>query len=232
VGSLQVVYSREDTLQIHQRSRTIFRQIHITNFASRTWIIATLGLLCVVGMFGANVAGVDAHHRAACTHSAQTFVNRAICNFDASGDNNASRANAQTLVDTYGMHSDATQSLADDTASAQNTYPYGQCTWWADQRYHQLHGVFVPWHTNANAWQWSARAGDYGWNVSSSPQVGDILVLQPFEQGAASTGHVGVVEQVLSDGHVVASSMNWGAYPGAVSNVQFTPGPGVSFVSA
>lgn len=35
--------------------------------------------------------------------------------------------------------------------AGKNVFPYGACTWWADQRYYQLHGIFVPWHTQANA---------------------------------------------------------------------------------
>lgn len=113
---------------------------------------------------------------------------------------------------------------------AGNVFPYGQCTWWADQRYYQLHGVFVPWTINANAWQWVARAEQFHWMVSQMPQVGDILVLQPGVQGAGSLGHVAVVEKVLSNGDVIASSMNWGSDPQNVTYVQFAPGPGVAFV--
>jgi len=50
-------------------------------------------------------------------------------------------------------------------------------------------------------------------------------------QGAYGLGHVAVVEQVLSNGHVIASTMNWGVYPWQVTYVQFTPGPGVTFIS-
>lgn len=134
------------------------------------------------------------------------------------------------------MSADDTQSSSDDDGSqdaavgTRNTFPYGECTWWADQRYHQLHGVFVPWYRSANAGQWAVQASNYGWHVSGDPQVGDILVLQPNVQGAGSVGHVAVVEQVLSNGHVVASSMNWGINPRAVSHYQFVPGPGVAFV--
>ena len=92
--------------------------------------------------------------------------------------------------------------------SANNVFPFGQCTWWANQRYHQLHGSFVPWRTNANAFQWVARAADAGWRVSGTPMVGSIVVLQPDVEGAQGLGHVGVVEQVLTDGRVIASSMN------------------------
>ena len=113
-----------------------------------------------------------------------------------------------------------------------NSFPYGQCTWWANQRYHQLHGIYVPWTTNANAWQWNGRAYDYHWRVSSSPSVGAIVDLQPWVQGAYDLGHVAVVEQILGNGDVIASNMNWGAYYWEVVNVEFTPGPGVTFISA
>ena len=112
-----------------------------------------------------------------------------------------------------------------------NVFPYGVCTWYADERYYQLHGIYVPWRTNANAWQWTARAYEYGWQVSSAPRVGSIIVLQGGVQGASWLGHVGVVERVLGNGRVLASSMNWGAYPGGVTTWSFSSGPGVAFVN-
>jgi surface antigen len=111
-----------------------------------------------------------------------------------------------------------------------NVYPYGQCTWWANQRYSQMHGIYVPWTTNSDAWEWTARAYDFGWQVSSTPQVGDIIDLQPWVQGASGLGHVAVVEQILTSGDVIASNMNWGSNPGAVVDVEFAPGPGVTFI--
>jgi surface antigen len=116
--------------------------------------------------------------------------------------------------------------------SADNVFPFGQCTWWANQRYHQLHGSFVPWRTNANAFQWVARAIEAGWHVSGIPIVGSIMVLQPDVEGAHGLGHVGVVEQVLTDGRVIASSMNWGNHPSVVTQTTYVPGPGISFISA
>lgn len=109
-------------------------------------------------------------------------------------------------------------------------YPQGQCTWWADERYFQIHHIFVPWTTNADAWQWTARAHDFNWIVSSTPQVGDIIDLQPNVQLASGLGHVGVVEQILPNGHVLASNLNWGANPGQIAYVEFAPGPGVTFI--
>jgi len=112
-----------------------------------------------------------------------------------------------------------------------NYFPYGQCTWWAAQRYYQLHRVFVPWTTQADAWQWASRAQNYHWHVSSHPTVGAIIDLQPWVQGAYGLGHVAVVEKVLRNGHVIASNMNWGARYWQVVDVQFAPGPGVTFIT-
>ncbi len=114
--------------------------------------------------------------------------------------------------------------------SSANLYAIGQCTWWADLRYHEFHGVFVPWTTNADAWQWTDRAHDFGWQVSGTAQVGDIIDLQPNVQLASALGHVGVVEQVLPNGHVLASNRNWGPHPEQVTTVEFVPGPGVTFL--
>ena len=88
----------------------------------------------------------------------------------------------------------------------------------------------MPWHTRANAWEWAARAREFGWHVSSTPVVGAIIDLQPGVQGAFWLGHVAVVEKILSNGHVIASNMSWGAYPWQVTYVEFTPGPGVTFI--
>ena len=112
-----------------------------------------------------------------------------------------------------------------------NWFPYPWCTYWADARYHQMHGVYVPWSTNSNAWQWTARAYQFGWNVSSRPTVGAIINLQPWVQGAYGLGHVGVVEQILRDGSVIASNMSWGSNPYAVVYWHFYPGNGVTFIT-
>jgi surface antigen len=110
-------------------------------------------------------------------------------------------------------------------------FTYGQCTYWADLRYHQLTGFWVPW--GGNAWEWAAGASASGWIVSSSPHVPSIIVLQPGVQGAGSFGHVAVVERINSDGTVYTTNWNWYGNGGGWatwSSWDFTPGPGVSFV--
>lgn len=124
-----------------------------------------------------------------------------------------------------------TSKLHGPPVGARNFFPFGACTWWADQRYFQLHGVFVPWKMQANAWQWVARAYQFGWRVSSAPSPGAIIVLQPWVEGAYGLGHVAVVERILNNGHVIASNMSWGRHPLRITYVQFAPGPGVRFIS-
>ena len=112
-----------------------------------------------------------------------------------------------------------------------NVFPYPACTWWANERYAELHGYYVPWTTNAMAWQWKDRAHDFKWHISTQPEVGSIIDLQPWVQGAYGGGHVAVVEKILHNGHVIASNMSWGANPYTIVDWEFAPGPGVTFLS-
>lgn len=115
--------------------------------------------------------------------------------------------------------------------SGYDGFTYGQCTYWADLRYHQLTGYWVPWGGDAYAWAYGARAS--GWIVSSSPHVPSIIVLGPGVQGASGFGHVAVVERINSDGSVTTSNWNWYAGGGGWARTSywtFYPGPGVTFV--
>ncbi len=115
--------------------------------------------------------------------------------------------------------------------SGYDAFTYGPCTYYADFRYHQLTGNWVPW--GGDAWEWAAGARAYGWNVSSIPHVPSIIVLQPGVQGAGYFGHVAVVEGINKDGSVYATNWNWYANGGGWarwSSWNFSPGPGVSFV--
>jgi surface antigen len=111
-----------------------------------------------------------------------------------------------------------------------NRFFYGQCTYWANMRYHALTGVWVSWIGNAD--QWVSGAISSGWVISGTPRVPSIIVLQPFVQGAGYYGHVAVVEKINPDGSVVTSNWNWAGSWGATTDVTFTPGAGVTFISA
>jgi surface antigen len=115
-------------------------------------------------------------------------------------------------------------------SSSNNSFPYGQCTWWADERYHQLTGFYVPW--TGNAYQWAYNAPSYGWIVSSTPHIPSIMVFQPGVQYASSTyGHVAIAESINSDGSIRTSNMNVYGYAfGTVAYLTNYAGSGVSFV--
>lgn len=107
-------------------------------------------------------------------------------------------------------------------------FAYGQCTYWANMRYHQLTGHWIPWL--GNAYQWAYQASAYGWVNSTSPHVPSVIVLQAGVQGAGGYGHVAVVESINSDGSVTTSNWNWAGNWANTTYVRFTPGSGVSFV--
>jgi surface antigen len=115
--------------------------------------------------------------------------------------------------------------------SGSNNFPYGQCTWWASERYHYLTGYYVEWSGNAFQWAYNAPAHP-GWVVSSVPHVPSIVVFQPGVQYASSLyGHVAVLEGINPDGSLQTSNMNVYGYGFAtVAYLTNNAGPGVSFV--
>lgn len=117
-------------------------------------------------------------------------------------------------------------------AATGDSFPYGQCTYWADYRYHQLTGIWVDFSGNAD--QWAANATAAGWVVSSTPHYPSIIVLQPNVQGAGGYGHVAAVESIhSSNSTVTTSNMNWGGSGTNVVDVTFSyPASGVSFIWA
>lgn len=119
------------------------------------------------------------------------------------------------------------------SGSTLNRFFYGQCTYWANYRYHQLTGVWIPWL--GNAYEWYQQAINYGWHTSSYPNPNgpSIIVLGPYVQNDLSAyGHVAVVEKINGDGTVTTSNMHW-PYVGVVSYVNFNyPVSGTHFIWA
>jgi len=205
---------------------------NVCSGTDRTYIVVggdTLG--GIAARYGTSWATLASHNSIA--NPNLIYTNQRIC-IPGRGAVNAGNGGGVTTYAAPVMQTAPVAASVAPSSSAvgyRNVFPYPACTWWADQRYAQIHGYFVPWTTNSMAWQWTARAYDFGWHVSYYPTVGSIIDLQPWVQGAYGGGHVGVVEQVLGNGHVIASSMSWGANPYAVTYWQFTPGPGVTFIS-
>ncbi len=230
----------------HQRIWQYFQQHRMASIVvGHVSIVTVLGLLFLGNMMGMNIMGVFAKHTCSsgdhvhivaggetldgiAVHNNTTWRRLASYNHLANPD----LIYVNQLICIPGRKADPPSSSPNSPAKGNGNYfPYGQCTWWANQRFHTLHGIYVPWKTNADAWAWLHRARDFHWRVSSRPRVGDIMVLQPWVQGAYGLGHVAVVEKVLSNGNIIASSMNWGRYYWDVTDAKFSPGPGVSFVS-
>ncbi|GAC1393384.1 MAG: hypothetical protein NVS4B11_28960 [Ktedonobacteraceae bacterium] len=207
------------------------QSFNVCSGSDRTYIVVggdTLGE--IASRYGTSWATLASHNYIA--NPNLIYINQRIC---IPGYGSVSNGKSGGTV-TYAVPVEwkapvAAQPVSRSAVGNRNVFPYPACTWWADQRYYQLHGYYVPWTTNAMAWQWTARAYDFRWHVSNRPTVGSIINLQPWVQGAYGGGHVGVVEQVLDNGHVIASNMSWGANPYAVVYWQFAPGPGVTFIS-
>ena len=128
--------------------------------------------------------------------------------------------------------SSLTSSFSASDAGDLSRFFYGQCTYWANMRYRQLTGHWVPWL--GNAYQWAYAAPVYGWTISSQPNPNgpSIVVLAPYTQGAGSFGHVAVVENAISSASngVMTSNWNWLGRWAVQDWVRFYPGPGVSFL--
>lgn len=107
---------------------------------------------------------------------------------------------------------------------------YGQCTYWANMRYHQLTGHWISW--SGSAYQWAYEAPAYGWTISDTPNPhgASIMVFSPYAEGSGPYGHVAVVERVNSDGSVYTSNWNWNGTWATQSYMTFYPTNGVSFI--
>jgi surface antigen len=132
-------------------------------------------------------------------------------------------------TDGYDPYYNGTQVVGNGAGSL--SWPLGQCTYWANARYHTLSNYWVSWNGNADAWVAGAKAA--GWQVSQTViHVPSIIVLMPYVQGAGYYGHVAVVESATGN-TAHTSNMNWWANGGGwdrVSNVDFTTSSGVYFI--
>lgn len=97
-----------------------------------------------------------------------------------------------------------------------NGYPFGQCTWGAYNRVHEL-GSDFPWisGTNGNGGFWYNASSGLGYTtVKGDPSVHWIACFPPSVAGADATyGHVAVVEYVNADGSILVSETNTGTPP-------------------
>ncbi len=109
-----------------------------------------------------------------------------------------------------------------------NRFAAGNCTYWANYRYHQLTGIWVDDYFIGNAYEWYYNAQAAGWHYSDSPNPNgpSILVMGPYTMGNGALGHVAVVEQVNAGaGSATVSSWNWGAQNWGVTTYMDVPYP-------
>ena len=243
---LQVIHRRKGKLQKRQRVWNFIQQRKASSVVGSLSIIALLGVFFVGNAQSAHIEGAREQalsqpdclscvpHKVLAKSSVRYHEPFIMLPTQAVPTNvnlvHSTTVVSSTLTTSAPVSSTITQSAPSATQVSGNVFPYGSCTWWANQRYYQLHSIFVPWKTQADAWQWTARAYQFGWHVSSLPVAGSIIVLQPWVQGAYSSGHVAIVERILSNGHVIASNMSWGANPWQVTDVELAPGSGVTFI--
>ncbi len=108
-------------------------------------------------------------------------------------------------------------------AAAGNTYPYGQCTYYAKS---QRPDIGNHWG-DARFWDTSARAA--GFRVDGKPRVGDVVVFERNVQGISPHGHVGIV--TLVQGTRFKTISMWGnEATGKLHVAWHTTGAGVSFI--
>jgi hypothetical protein len=105
---------------------------------------------------------------------------------------------------------------------------FGQCTWWAqhkrpDQDYKGM----------GDAWAWLYSAPTRGYKVSSTPIANATVIFEPGVESASGIGHVAHVEQILPNGWILISEMNFFWNNGGWGRVDYryiTAGPGVYFI--
>ncbi|HXA27658.1 MAG TPA: CHAP domain-containing protein [Candidatus Angelobacter sp.] len=74
------------------------------------------------------------------------------------------------------------------------TTPTGECTSWAAALWPGHRGQGVTW--SGDAWAWYGNAAAQGYDVSSSPSLGAIVVFRRTPTGSGAWGHVAVVISV------------------------------------
>ncbi|MHB1865060.1 MAG: CHAP domain-containing protein [Candidatus Saccharimonadales bacterium] len=98
-------------------------------------------------------------------------------------------------------------------------YDFGTCTYWVALRRSQV-GKPIP-SNLGNAITWFQLAQKAGLSTGTTPQK-YAVVWSPLALSATSYGHVGFVEDVLPDGTVKISDMNWSGW-NVVSQRTLTP---------
>jgi surface antigen len=228
--------SRAPVLIKGEMEKRVSPQLSARSHMKRRLLVSTGGMLifALVAVFALLVASPLAHNiglNISGEPAGSSLTTGNTGNLDLVVQATATAASYQHN-DGYDPYSTGGVTVSDGSGSL--AWPVGQCTFWANYRYHELTGHWVSWTGNADQWVSGARAA--GWNVSSQPHVPSIIVLMPYVQGAYGYGHVAVVESENDNASPVVvhtSNMNWFINGGSwdrESDYDFTVGSGVYFV--
>ena len=114
-----------------------------------------------------------------------------------------------------------------------NSYPQGQCTWYAYNRLVELGEIKDLSGTYGflgNGQNWVASLGGKGWEVSQTPKEGAVVsTLGGFDGTMAMYGHVSIVEVVNPDGSFLMSECNYNFVQDKVHYRVCRPAPYYSF---
>ncbi len=200
----------------------------------RRLVVSLLGVLMLVLVTGLTLYTVTplGHDQRLSWNPLASLPGSSLITGQNSGTNKIIAQATATAIyhqSTDGYSGGAAHLMSDGTGSL--AWPVGQCTYWANYRYHALTGHWIPWSGNAN--QWVAGAEAAGWRVSTSPHAPSVIVLMGVQGANTYYGHVAVVESIVSSTMVHTSSMNWYAAGGGwdrESFWNFNTGSGVYFV--
>lgn len=105
---------------------------------------------------------------------------------------------------------------------------FGQCTWWAAHKRPDENFAGI-----GDAWTWANGARARGYTVTADPVVNATVEFDPGVESAGGIGHVAHVEQILDNGWILISEMNFAGNGGGWGRVDYryiTAGPGVWFI--
>lgn len=146
-----------------------------------------------------------------------------------------------TLASSWDFPSEYKSKLKDPPSSASmttqpgNSYPVGQCTWYAYNRevelgnFKDLSGTFG---FLGNGQDWVRSLASKGWKVSSTPTKGAVISTLGGADGTlAMYGHVSIVEYVNPDGSFLMSECNYNYVQDKVHYRVANPAPYYTFAT-
>jgi surface antigen len=196
-------------------------------------IMTTLAYTVPVGTNGKTLLGTgDSNKSTGISLSTARNSNSATIDVASQAITATAITEASSTGDSYVSYDGTIAASTDEEAYQLSRFASGNCTYWANYRYHYLTGVWVPWP--GNAYEWYANAINAGWHYSEYPNPNgpSILVMAPYTMGNGALGHVAIAESINGDGTVSTSNWNWGPQNWGVTTYMDVPYPlaGLNYV--